>query len=180
MTTFVALLRGVNVSGQKPIRMDALTDSCAAIGLTDVRTYLQSGNVVFSAPAAQAKKLAGSIRARIKKDFGHDVDVQVLSAKEITRIATSNPLQPKTGEDEKTYHVTFLAAPVSNTRFKALKLPAQTGERAVLDGDCVYLHCPHGYGKSKLTNAYFEKALAVAATTRNWRTVLALTDMCAE
>ena len=76
MTTFVALLRGIHVSGQKSIRMAELRKSCEALGLKDVRTYLQSGNVVFR--AAASRKLADSLKARIAKDFGHDVEVLVL------------------------------------------------------------------------------------------------------
>lgn len=180
MTRFVALLRGINVSGQKPIRMDALKSSCEALGLRDVATYLQSGNVIFSAPPAQAKKLPALIKARIVQDFGHDVEVLVWPEKELKRLADANPLWPKSGGNENLFHATFLAQPVSEKDFRNLKLPIQSGERAVLAGSAVFLHCPNGYGKTKLSNRYFEKALGVSATTRNWRTVLALKEMCAQ
>ncbi|MFA6901708.1 MAG: DUF1697 domain-containing protein [Gallionellaceae bacterium] len=178
MTTCIALLRGINVSGQKAIRMAGLQASLSALGLADVRTYLQSGNVVFRAEKADAGRLAAAIRARIAQDFGHEVAVLVMTAAQLDQIANANPLWPKDGGDEKLFYCTFLFEPVAASRFKALQLPAAEGEQALLAGNAVLLHCPHGYGKTKLNNNYFERALGVAATTRNWRTVLALQALC--
>lgn len=181
MATYVALLRGINVSGKNAIRMPELQDSFSGLGFTDVRTYLQSGNVVFRTDKKSDKvKLAALIAARIKQGFGHTVSVIVISEKELEHVIDSNPLGPKAGGDEKLFHSTFLAEPVSAARFKALKLPAVEGERAVLVGKAVLLHCPHGYGNTKLNNSYFERALGVTATTRNWRTVLALQKLSSE
>ncbi|MFZ5863060.1 MAG: DUF1697 domain-containing protein [Nitrospirota bacterium] len=178
MTTFVALLRGINVSGQKRIRMADLQKSCEALGFNDVRSYLQSGNVVFRANQSAPRKLAAALRAQIAKDFGHEVEVLVLSAKDLSRVAKSSPLRPRSGSDETLFHATFLFEPVSANRFQNFTLPAQSGEQAALVGQVVFLHCPHGYGRTKLNNAYFEKAFGVPATTRNWRTVLALQELC--
>jgi uncharacterized protein (DUF1697 family) len=178
MTVFVALLRGINVSGQKRIRMDELQKSCEALGLNDVRSYLQSGNLVFRATRADPRKLAAALRTRIAEDFGHDVEVLVLPAKDLNRVVGSNPLWPGSGGEETLFHGTFLFQPVSADRFRQIKLPAQPGEQAVLVGQVVFLYCPHGYGRTKLNNNFFEKALGVPATTRNWRTVLALHDLC--
>jgi len=179
MTTYLALLRGINVSGKNSIRMPELRDSVSRLGFRDVQTYLQSGNIVFQADPSDEAALAASIQAKIAKDFGHEVPVLVLSAKDLAHIANSNPLWPKTGGDETLFHCTFLFQPVAQDRFQALKLPAVAGERAVLVENAVLLHCPHGYGKTKLNNSFFERALGVPATTRNWRTVLALQALCA-
>ena len=178
MKTYVALLRGINVSGQKPIRMTDLQRSCERLGLDNVRTYLQSGNIVFSADGAPLVKLAATLRARVARDFGHDLEILVLAASELARIAQSNPLRPRSVDDQKFYHATFLFGAVAVSRFKGLALPARPGEKAVLVRQVIFLHCPHGYGTTKLNNGYFEKALGVAATTRNWRTVVALRDLC--
>lgn len=180
MATYVALLRGINVSGKNSIRMPALEESFAGLGFADVRTYLQSGNVVFRAGQSDEGALAATIHARIAEDFGHAVPVLVMSAKELGLIADSNPLWPKSGGDEKLFHCTFLFQPVSARCFQALKLPAADGERAVLVGKVILLHCPHGYGRTKLNNNFFERALGVPASTRNWRTVLALQELCLE
>lgn len=179
MTTFVALLRGINVSGQKQIRMAALRDSCARLGLDDVQTYLQSGNLIFRTQAEGPKSLAARLRGCIARDFGHDVEVIVLSAKAWHGLVRANPLWPRTGGQGNLYHATFLLRAVPETRLRALDPPAKSGERVAVAGGTIYLYCPDGYGKTKLNNTYFERALQTSATTRNWRTILALGDMCA-
>jgi uncharacterized protein (DUF1697 family) len=180
MPTFVALLRGINVSGQKRIAMADLRKTCEAVGLTDVRTYLQSGNLVFGASQSDPRKLSAAVRDRIAKDFGHDVNVLVLLARELARVAKANPLWPGSNGDGALFHATFLFEPVSADRFRNLPLPARSGEQATLVGQVIFLHCPHGYGRTKLNNAYFEKVLGVPATTRNWRTVMALQELCGQ
>jgi uncharacterized protein (DUF1697 family) len=155
-----------------------LQKSCEGLGLKDVRSYLQSGNVVFCSSRADPRKLAAAFRTRIAQDFGYDVEVLVLPAKELSAVASSNPLWPRLGGEEKLFHGTFLFQPVSEDRFRKLELPIQPGEQAVLAGRVVLLYCPHGYGRTKLNNSFFEKALGIRATTRNWRTVLALKDLC--
>jgi len=180
MPIFVALLRGINVSGHKPIRMDDLRKSFAALGLDHARSYLQSGNVVFCASRTDTRKLAAAIKARIAQDFGHDVEVLVLTAQELDSLVNANPLRPRAGADEKLFHCTFLSQPVAVSDFRKLKLPSQPGEQAMLTGQALMLYCPHGYARTKLNNGFFEKALGVSATTRNWRTVLALQNICAE
>ncbi|MDO8778467.1 MAG: DUF1697 domain-containing protein [Burkholderiaceae bacterium] len=180
MTTYVALLRGINVSGKNPIRMPALRDGISSLGFRDVQAYLQSGNLVFRTDQSNVTTLATKIKTCVTQDFGHDVAVLVLSAKDLALIANSNPLWPKSGGEETLFHCTFLFQPVSPAAFQALKLPAAEGERAVLVENAVLLHCPHGYGRTKLNNSFFERALGVPATTRNWRTVLALQALCTE
>ena len=180
MPTFIALLRGVNVAGKNRIPMAEWKGNLEGSGFKDVRTYLQSGNAVFRAAAAAPKRMAAAIKAGIAKDFGCEVEVLVLSRADIDRIGGSNPLFPRLGTDETLFHATFPFHPVSKSEFGKLKLPAQDGEQAVAAGRVIYLFCPHGYGRTKLNNNYFEKALGVPATTRNWRTVLALKALCAE
>lgn len=177
-TNYVALLRGINVSGKNSIRMPALRDSVSRLGLRGVQTYLQSGNIIFHTDQTDEATLAASIKARIAHDFGHEVAVLVISAEDLNLIANSNPLWPKTGGEETLFHCTFLFQPVPPDIFQSLKLPAATGERALLVGKAVLLHCPHGYGRTKLNNSFFERVLGVPATTRNWRTVLALQALC--
>lgn len=180
MTRYVALLRGINVAGKNIIRMDELEKSFSALGFAKVQTYLQSGNVLFSTDKSVEKKLADTIFSKIKHDFSLDVPVLVLSARELDEIAGSNPFGPKPGSDEKMFYCTFLFNPVSRENFHALDLPSAEGERAALHGNSILLYCPHGYGKTKLNNSYFERVLKVTATTRNWRTVCALQAYCAQ
>ena len=185
MTTFVALLRAVNVAGNK-VDMAALRSGLTGLGLEGVQTYVQSGNIVFRAGGDDPQAHATTIANLIATQTGLDVTVLVLTAAELAGVAAANPfsgtgadVDTDTGADEKTLHVTFLAAPAAAgaTAFAALKLPAQDGEQAVLHDRVVYLRLPHGYGRSKLSNAYFERVLRAPATTRNWRTVKTLVEM---
>lgn len=178
MTSHLALLRGVNVSGKNALRMADLRDSMARLGFEGVQTYLQSGNIVFRTATSDTAQLANTIQSSIAQDFGLEVPVLVLSAQELDGIANANPLWPDSGGEESLLHCTFLFRPVSTVAFQTLKLPVAEGERAVLVEQAVFLHCPHGYGKTKLNNSYFERVLGGPATTRNWRTVLALQGIC--
>jgi uncharacterized protein (DUF1697 family) len=177
MTTFVALLRAVNVSGQNKVPMAELRATMAAADYGDVQTYLQSGNVVFEAPGDDATLQAAAVRDLIEQAFGLDVRVLVLTATELARVAAAAPFSA----DEKSLHATFLEEPVPEAAFGGLALPARPGEQAKIaaGGRVIYLHLPHGYGRTKLNNGYFEHHLGTAATTRNWRTVLALAEMSA-
>jgi len=201
MATYVALLRAVNVGGHAPLDMAELRRSLEGLGLRDVMTYLQSGNVVFTADEAPALEHAAAIEVRVERDFGPRVGVRVLSADELARIVAANPFAAEPGGGEKALHATFVLSAASEGDFGAaseaafgavyeaafgrLELPAAEGEEATFVGPpalatpVVYLHLPHGYGRTKLTNAYFERALGAAATTRSWRTVRALADLVA-
>jgi len=201
MTTFVALLRAVNVSVQNKVPMAELRASMTAAGYGNVRTYLQSGNVVFDADAdagrqaAAAQDLATAIHQVIAREFDLDVKALVLTAAELAQAAAANPFLPALGAgsaartepdaeaavDEKSLHVTFLEEPAPEAAFGGLALPPQPGEQAMLaaGGRFIYLSLPHGYGRTKLNNSYFERHLGATATTRNWRTVRALVEMSA-
>ena len=190
MTTFVALLRAVNVGGQNRIPMAELRQRLSATGLADVRTYVQSGNVLFGAPGDDPREQAAVVHDVIEHDFGCDVRVLVLTRNDLARVSAGNPFL-HAGADEKYLHATFLFEPVAASAFAELKLPVREGEQAALmgagdggpaeddalAGRVVYLHLPQGYGRSKLSNPWFERVLKTPATTRNWRTVLTLTEL---
>lgn len=159
--------------------MTELQKVFSGLGLGGVRTYLQSGNVVFHAIQSDKFRLAAAIEAGITQETGHAVPVLVMSAKDLNRVANSNPLCQGEAGEEKLLHSIFLFQPVAPRSFEALSLPAAPGERAVLVGSTILLRCPQGYGKTKLHNGYFERMLGAPATTRNWRTVLALQKLCA-
>jgi uncharacterized protein (DUF1697 family) len=179
MARFVALLRGINVSGHRQIAMADLRRSLQAAGLRDARTYLQSGNAVFEADEDDPEVVAAAIHTRIAADVGHQVEALVLPCAAVVRIASSNPFASSPGADERWFHATFLFHPASEAAFAELRLPAGQGELAMLADGVVFLYLPNGYGRTKLNNAYFERALGTPATTRNWRTVLALAGLCA-
>jgi uncharacterized protein (DUF1697 family) len=178
--TYVAMLRGINVSGSKPIKMEALRASFEALGFTNVRTYVQSGNVVFTAKDRAAGPLGAKIAARIERDFGFDVPTMVLGAETLARVVDENPFAGKKGVDPTKLHVTFLAeAPVAGGLEKMQAVSSGRDQFQCL-GTSIYLVCPDGYGRTKLNNNAFERALRVGATTRNWKTVTTLAQMAAE
>lgn len=168
-TTYIAILRGINVSGAKPIKMDALRNTFQKQGFENVATYIQSGNMVFTAAEKETTKLASKIAESIKTDFGFDVPVIVLSAAELQTITENNPLNDGI-KDEAFLHVTFLAEKPAAINFNDIEAKKQGEEEIVISEMAVYLFCPHGYGKTKLTNTFLESKLKVSATTRNWKT----------
>jgi len=183
MTTVVALLRSINVGGRNRLPMADLRDLVASLGFGDVQTYLQSGNVVFTAtdPAAGVgAALEDGIRARM----GLEVPVIVRTAPQLARLVAANPYAG-IGADPKTVHVTFLArAPDAAHRAELARLAAESGpagafgdDRFTPAGPDVYLYCPGGYGETKLTNTFMERRAGRVATTRNWRTVVTLAGM---
>jgi uncharacterized protein (DUF1697 family) len=178
VATFAALLRSVNVGGRNRLAMADLRDIVSSLGFADATTYLQSGNVVFTAPGTAAT-VARAIEARLAADLDLEVPVLARSRPQLEKILDGNPLS---GDelDPKTLHVTFLADRPAAPKVTELEgLSGQFGDdRFAVCGTHVYLHCPGGYGETKLNNTYLERRLGVGATTRNWRTVSALAELC--
>lgn len=173
MATFVALLRGINVGGRNKLAMADLRGLMTDLGLDDVRTYVQSGNVVFSTKRRGVKALGDDISTAIEAHAGFRPDVHVLTASAFTRIADADPFADEVG---KTHHVVFLAQAAGKpaaAKIEALRAPS---ERVELTKDALYLHAPDGVARSKLV-ASLDRALGVSATARNGRTVDALREM---
>jgi uncharacterized protein (DUF1697 family) len=180
MPSYVAMLRGINVSGSKIIKMEALRAMFEALGFSNVRSYVQSGNVVFAAKERTAAPLGAKIAARIKRDFGFDVPTLVLDAEALARVVADNPFAGKKGTDPTKLHVTFLAAAPAAPGLAKMRAVSSGRDEFQCLGTSVYLVCPDGYGNTKLNNNAFERALGVGATTRNWKTVTTLAQMAAE
>ena len=173
--SYVALLRGINLGARNKLAMGDLRALVEGLGGEDVQTYVQSGNVVFESSAG-APKLENELARAIRRAHGLDVAVLVRRSAELDKIVKRNPFV-KAGADEKSLHVTFLAGTPKRELVKALDPSASPPDELHVAGREVYLLCPKGYGRSKLSNAFFEKRLDVVATTRNWRTVLALAEL---
>jgi uncharacterized protein (DUF1697 family) len=175
MKTYAALLRGINLGSRNKVAMADLRALCEALGAEDVATYVQSGNVVFKS-ADGAEKLARAIERRIRRDLGLSVTVVVLTRPQLAKVLAGNPFV-KAKQDPSKLHVTFLAEKPARGRVSKLDPERSEPDEFRLVGQQIYLHCPNGYGRTKLTNAYFEKQLGIAATTRNWRTVTKLGEL---
>jgi uncharacterized protein (DUF1697 family) len=178
LTVYVAMLRGVNVGGNS-LKMEWLREACEGIGLQDVRTYVQSGNIVFSSRLG-AEKLAKTLKTTIDAQTRLPVTVVVRSASEMAKIVAGNPFAKQKGVDLTKLHVTFLAKAPSRPVREKLDALAGTRDQYRLVGPEIYLHCPINYGETKLSNTAIEKAVSIGATTRNWKTVTVLCEMAAE
>lgn len=178
MTTYVALLRGINVGGKGTLPMKELTAILESLGATGVKTYIQSGNAAFQHKPAEALKIASKLTAAINKARGFAPQVVVLEAKQFAKIAKANPF-PEAEAEPKSLHIWFLAAKASKANVEALTNLKSKTEQFQLTTTAFYLHAPNGIGRSKLA-ANVERHLGVAATARNWRTVSTLLEMTLE
>ena len=149
----------------------------AELGAEEVSTYLQSGNVVFRS-GEKPGPLTSAIEEQIRADLELDVTVLLRTPRQLAKVLVANPFSG-TGTEPTALHVTFLPGSPELERVAGLDPERAAPDEFRVVGREVYLHCLNGYGRSKLTNAYFEKQLAVAATTRNWRTVTKLSELAA-
>jgi uncharacterized protein (DUF1697 family) len=170
MQKFTALLRGINVSGKNMIRMEPLRDSLTRSGFREVKTYLQSGNVVFSHEQNAAARLAAVITGVIYRDFGLKVPVIVLSMETLGEILEESPFYGSGEYDRAGCYITFLSEPPQHYDPTILERK-RADESFLVTQRAVHLYCPGGYGDTKLNNNFIESQFKVAATTRNHRTV---------
>jgi uncharacterized protein (DUF1697 family) len=173
---YVALLRGINVGGKRPIPMKELAAIFVDAGCRDVRTYIQSGNVVYSASAAVAKRVASTVAGAISARFGFDVPVVTRTARELGAVVANNPFL-KRGEDSRALHVGFLMDRPARARIAALDPDRSSPDEFAVHGAEVYLFFPNGVARTKLTAQYFDSTLGTTITVRNWNTVQKLLDM---
>ncbi len=172
MTTWIALLRGINVGGNNRLPMADLAAILEASGARGVRTWIQSGNAVFDADPADARAFAASVSAAIRERHGFAPHVLVVPAAALRAVIERNPY-PEAAADPTSLHVFFLDAEPAAPDHASLARVAAPDERYAVDGAVCYLHVPSGLGRSKLA-LKLEKGLGVPATARNWNTVLKL------
>ncbi|HKE00104.1 MAG TPA: DUF1697 domain-containing protein [Planctomycetota bacterium] len=173
---YVALLRGVNVGGKNLLPMKDLAAMFEKAGCADVRTYIQSGNVVFRADAAVATRISETISRAIAAKFRIAVPVVVRSANDLRRVAKSHPFLG-VDADTSSLHVAFLADEPTADAIAGLDPRRSPPDEFRVLGREIYLRCPNGVGKSKLTNAWFDSKLATTSTARNWNTVTKLLEL---
>ena len=176
MPTYVAMLRGINLGSRNKVAMAALRAMLEEqLGYQDVTTYIQSGNVVFKT-SDKAAGLPAAINRAIQDEFGLDIAVLVRTKQQMKKVVESNPFL-KAGKDADKLHVVFLDTKPKADNIKKLTVKDWGGDEIAIVGTEAYLHCPNGYGRSQLGNAFVEKQLGVAGTTRNWRTTAKLLDL---
>jgi uncharacterized protein (DUF1697 family) len=179
-TTYVALLRGINVGGKNPLPMKELAAEFVAAGCEHVRTFIQSGNVVFSAPAGYDESdLTRLLCARLAERFGYMAPLILRTTEELRAAITNNPYLA-VGAPEETIHIMFLTATPDAARVEKLDPDRSPGDTFVVLGREIYLRLPTGMARTKLTNAYFDTKLGVTSTARNWRTTTKLLELMEE
>jgi len=175
MGTYIAILRGINVSGQKPVKMDALKRQMEELNFRNVSTYIQSGNVIFESENNDTHALAEQVSEKIRQAYDFQVPAIVLNAFNLSEILRSNPF---INENIDNLYVTFLSGQPKPELLQKIEPLAYKPDEFLVKGDTIYLKCTNGYGRTKINNNFFEQKLKLTATTRNWKTVEKLAELC--
>ena len=175
-TTFIALLRGVNVGGANRLTMAALQSAFADAGGGQVETLLQSGNVVFEAPANAGEPIAARVRASLARLHGIEAPIVLRDGEGWLKLVAGNPFVAA-GANPDMLHAACLSAAPSAERIARLEPNRSPPDAFVVIGAEVYLNLPNGVARSKLSNAWLDARLGVVSTMRNWRTVMKLAAM---
>ena len=177
MYTYISLLRGINVSGQKRLLMSELKALYETLGFQQVITYVQSGNVIFDSPDADRLEISAKIGNGIQQTFGYRVPIHIRDRIDFQRIIQGNPFIHRQGINLERLYVTFLSAPPAEKSLTNLDISAGIADEFISNGAQIYLIIPGGYRRTLLSNNFFEKKLDRVATTRNWKTVNTLFDL---
>ncbi len=178
MASHVALLRGINVGGKHKLPMKQLVEIFEGLGCTEVTTYIQSGNIVFRAKVTPARQIADAVSEEIARRFGYQAPVVLRRPSELREVLARNPFL-KAGMDTKMLCVGFLATRASASKVRSLDPDRSPPDTFAIRGREIYLCCPNGMARTKLTNQYFDAKLETICTIRNWATLRKLVDMTA-
>lgn len=165
---YIAILRGINVSGKNSIKMADLKTLFESLNFNHVTTYIQSGNVIFSSTIEEKKQLEKTISNEIENVFNLKVPVLILELNDLKKIISQNPFS--TDKENNFIHFTFLATQPNTQNIEVIESKKAENEEIIIRENVVYLYCPNGYGKTKLTNTFLENKLESVATTRNYKT----------
>ncbi|NQX58477.1 DUF1697 domain-containing protein [Paenibacillus qinlingensis] len=171
MAQYVAMLRGINVSGQKIIKMDRLRQLFESMNFTDVSTYIQSGNVIFEAEELDAAILRDRIVHELKEQLTYDIPVIIRTPAELLEVVQDTPYAAVNVDENEQRYVTFLSQAPTEAALAKLDAAQSEVDEYQVKGLTVYLLIRKNYGDSKFSNNFIEKKLGVSATTRNWETV---------
>ncbi|MEW6991366.1 DUF1697 domain-containing protein [Colwelliaceae bacterium 6441] len=178
MTQYIALLRGINVSGQKSIKMVDLVALCQEIGFEEVSTYIQSGNICFKSANNNIDELETLLHDKISHVYQFDVPVLIITVETLSQVYRQLPFDNiDLSSDGSKVLISFLSNNAKLSRIEQLMSYVKAPERLEVNERVIYLHCPNGYGKSKLSNNFIETKLQVNATTRNLKTVVKLISL---
>jgi uncharacterized protein (DUF1697 family) len=180
MNTFIALLRAINVGGHRKIRMDDLSEMFTSLGYENIKTYIQSGNVIFSSPERDVKKLAESVETEIETGFGHDVPVMIRTQKQFEKLINRNPFEGRDKDPFRLY-VTFFKETPPDTKQNELKnLSSDTEIFDFVEGELFSLINKKTGKKEMFSNNFVEKVCGTPGTSRNWNSVNKILDLMNE
>lgn len=168
---FVALLRGINVSGQKMVKMELLRIIFAEMQFENIKTYIQTGNVLFSSEKTDQELICSDIEAKLRISLGFEVPVILKTIDELEKVIGSNPFKSRNLLENEKLHVTFLSGVPLVEVSENLNSYKDEVDEILIQGNIVYLLCKHGYGKTRFSNNFLEKKLKVIATSRNLDTL---------
>ena len=171
METYIALLRGINITGYNMIKMTLLEAMFAELKFKNIRTYIQSGNVIFENPITDPINLEKKIEARILQSTGFPISVIIRNRNEILTVLANNPFLRDRNEDITKLYVTFMDSEPKPEDIKKSQEFKSDSDEFVVSGKEIYVFCPDGYGRTKLNTNFFERKLRHKATARNWKTV---------
>jgi uncharacterized protein (DUF1697 family) len=177
---YIALLRGINIGPHKRMKMEKLRASCEALGFKNVKTYIQSGNIVCQAGKLSSAAAANKIEAQIVKDFGFSADVIARTGEELKQIVAGNPLLKDAGVDEAKLHVVFLSDVPPLESIKKLEAIVKAPDRVRHKSKEIYFYFPNGVSGSSIWKYNLDRVLGISGTMRNWRTVNTLFQMARE
>ena len=178
MTKYISILRGINVGTGRKVPMADLKKICENMGLQNVQTYIQSGNILFElANPETILVLENRLQQAFSGTFGFDIPVIIRSAKEWAESISQNPFLKEENLDIERLHLTCLKELPSPELVEKIRLFQFLPDRYEVIGRDVFIFCAAGYGTSKLVNSFFESKLKTSATTRNWKTVVKLNEM---
>jgi len=180
MKTYIALLRGINVSGQKKIKMADLREMMVKLEFESVQTYIQSGNIVFKSEEPNRNQLEDQIKNGIAETFGFDVPILVKKRSELAQILQDSPFTKIEDLETNRIYYTLLQKEPEESSLANLSPDDYPNELFHIRKNCVYLNCIKGAGKAKLNNNIIERKLGVSATTRNHRTMVKLLELSEE
>jgi uncharacterized protein (DUF1697 family) len=174
METYISILRGINVGGKNKVLMDDLKKLYAGLNFKNIRTYIQSGNVIFDFEKTNPDQLSRQIENKISEKYKFHVPVIIRTVFELHETLNKNPFLKENNIDFEKLHITFLSDEPEKLKTEDIKNYNYAPDKFISLNKEVYIYCPNGYGNTKLNNTFFERKLSVSATTRNLKTVTEL------
>ena len=177
MNSYIILLRGINVSGKNIIKMIELKELLENNHFKDVKTYIQSGNIILKTNELTSIETQTKIHSLIKAKFNLNVPVLVLKKENLESTYLNNPYLKENNRNDSKFLITFIERPLNESDNNIILKVNSKNDEFKIGEKCIYLYCPDGYGKTKFTNNLFESKLKTTASTRNLKTLNKLIEL---